>query len=235
MRDKKLQRRQVAHSRFGGFDRGQVASAADTGWATAGMCMVTRPAEKLVAVSEFGEVLTYVGGTRTAETIEPRPQCLRNAATVGGYAYACGMGWQVYRRGQEGRWTALPVPEPSGSLGFEAIGGLDESRIYAVGWEGEIWCWTDGAWHRARRDKVPGRRRDLILTGVTVGPDGAGYACGQQGTLLRGDGDVWEFVDTCGITDDFWDLSSPTSPCLEPNPAGAALLREIVRQRERCR
>ena len=73
-----------------------------------------------------------------------------NLATIGNAIFACGMGRIVFRRQSPGSWIELSAAWPTpdeGVIGFTAIGGLDESLIYAVGWQGEIWTRVDGHWH----------------------------------------------------------------------------------------
>jgi hypothetical protein len=197
--DNVLAARDIAHARFIGFDDGKFAHLGDRGWQVAGICAVTHPAQKLVAVGEGGEVFTYVQGTVSDEVIRPQPRCLRGAAAISGHAYAFGMGYEMYRRAGERVWTPLPgVPAGVAGGGFEAVAGVDESDIYAVGWSGQIWHRDGTAWHQ-----LPSPA-GLILTGVTLAPDGTGYACGQAGTLLTGRHDAWHAIDTAGVTDDLW-------------------------------
>ena len=112
------------------------------------MCVVKKPAEKLVVVSPDGDVYTYIGGKETTEKISPEPFDLRFCGAIAGSAYACGMKRQVYRRSGEARWVEMHAPEPKGKrvAGFEAIAGFDEQEIYAVGWEGEIWELAKKKW-----------------------------------------------------------------------------------------
>ena len=47
---------------------------------------------------------------------------------------------------------------------------------------------------------------NLILTGLTVAPDGQQmYCCGRQGMLLRGDKTHWTVVEH-GLAEDFWSV-----------------------------
>lgn len=202
LKDRKLDRRSVLHSRLIGLVGREWGPLEDVEWATAGMCVVKKPAEKLVVVSPQGEVFTYVAGQKTREKITPNPFDLRFCGPIEGYAYACGMKRQVYRRAAEAQWVAMHAPEgkQGTTAGFEAIAGFDEKEIYAVGWEGEIWQFTKKKWLE-RSSPV-----NIILTGVVCAPGGVVYICGQNGTLLAGRGDTWEVLPQDNIEDDFWDL-----------------------------
>jgi hypothetical protein len=202
IKDRKLDRQSILHSRLIGIENGEWGPLEDLEWATAGMCVVKKPAEKLVVISPQGEVFTYVGGKRTREKISPMPRDLRYCGTIDGYAYASGMNRQVYRRFGESEWQAMHAPESKkGEVsGFEAIDGFDEKEIYAVGWEGEIWQLVKKKWVE-RSSPV-----NVILTGVECVPDGIVYICGQTGTLLSGRNDSWEVLEQENLEEDFWDL-----------------------------
>ena len=202
LKDRKLDRQSVLHSRLIAIFGGEWGPLEDVNWPTAGMCFVTKPAEKLVVVSPQGEVFTYVGGTKTREKLSPKPIDLRCCAAIAGYAYAGGMKRQVYRRAGEAEWVAMHAPEGKKDdvVGFEAIDGFDEKEIYAVGWEGEIWQLVKKKWVE-RSSPV-----NVILTGVECAPDGNVYVCGQGGTLLRGRNDTWEQLEQENVEDDLWDL-----------------------------
>jgi hypothetical protein len=202
MKDRQLSRRSVLHSRLIAIDAGEWAPLADVTWATAGMCVVKKPAEKLVVVSPKGDVYTYVGGQATTEAIKPEPFELRNCSAIGGQAYACGMKRQVYRRAAEDRWSSVGAPEGDGRkvTGFEAIAGFNQKDIYAVGWEGAIWQRRDENWLE-RASPV-----NVILTGVCCAPDKYVYVCGQNGTVLRGRDERWTVLEQEDLEDDFWDV-----------------------------
>ena len=202
LKDRKLDRKSVAHTRLVSIDGGEVATVKDLNWAAAGICVVKKPTEKLIAVSEEGAIFTYVGGSATIEEIIPRPFQLRFCGAIAGVAYACGMKRQVYARRDEGRWTPMHAPEGDGKkvAGFEAIAGVDSEDIYAVGWEGEIWQFAKNRWiQRASPANV-------VLTGACCAPDGNVYVCGQNGILMKGRDDDWDVLEQEEIEDDFWDI-----------------------------
>jgi hypothetical protein len=202
IKDRRLVEEDIEHSRFIAFQRGQLAHMGDRNWSAVAMCVAKKPAEKMIAVGEEGDVFTYVGGMATDEVIEPRPTVIRGIGVVDGLPVACGMKRQVYRRVGENAWVAMhaPAPEPGENAGFEAIAGFTGDEIYAVGWNGEIWQWNSSNWiDRASPT-------NLILTGVCCGGDEEVYICGQHATLIRGRHNAWEIVELEDMTDDFWDV-----------------------------
>jgi hypothetical protein len=201
-KDRGLEAREVAHSRFIGFDQGEFGHMGDRNWSAVAICVAQRPAEKMVAIGEDGDVFTYVGGQTADEVIQPRPIALRGVGVVDGFAVACGMKRQVYRRVGEGSWTAMhaPVPGPDENAGFEDICGFGPNEMYAVGWEGEIWQWDGTRW--INRESPT----NLILTGVCCAADEQVYICGQNGVLIRGRSESWELLVFEGMSEDLWDV-----------------------------
>ncbi len=197
-------KKEIPHAVFLSIDAGQWQSPGHTQWATAGVCVARQPSERFIAISEDGDVFTYVGGNATSESITPAPSALAAVSTIDGRAYACGMRRQVYVRTAEGQWQTISAPAPKRGVtaGFEAISGYNERDIYAVGWEGEIWQRAGGNW------KQHDSPVNLILTGVCCSDDGYVYACGQSGTLVRGRDDQWAAIDHELTQDDFWDIHS---------------------------
>ncbi len=201
-RDRSLEGRGVAHSRFIAFDQGKFAHMGDRNWTAVATSVVKEPADKMVAVGEDGDVFTYVGGKASDEIIEPRPVALRGVGIVAGLSIACGMRRQVFRRVGDNSWVAMHAPSPASdeNAGFEDICGFNLREIYAVGWNGEIWQWDDVRW--VNRPSPT----NLILTGACCGEDGRVYVCGQNGSLIRGRNDSWELVELGNVTDDLWDI-----------------------------
>lgn len=200
---KELLEKDVAHTSIIGLYRGNWAKAVTVHWNSTAIAVAKRPSEVLVVVGEDGQVCTYVGGKADDEALSPRPRLIRNARTIKGEVYACGMKRQVYRRVGEKRWTDMsaPVPAPDERVGFEAVDGYHEEEVYAVGWAGEIWHYDGMQW---RNCASPTNR---ILTAVCCAPDGLVYVAGQQGVMLRGRRDAWELVawdEEVGL--DLWDL-----------------------------
>jgi len=130
---------------------------------------------------------------------------LRDLRAIQGRLYVCGMARQVYRREGPNQWTRRDegVVLPKGIarvVGFNAIDGLSEEDIYAVGFAGEIWQCKGSRWHQldsptnAVLHCVRAVRQDLI------------YAAGQKGILLRGNGDEWGQIEQTATAKDFWGM-----------------------------
>jgi hypothetical protein len=201
-KDRGLLKDEVEHARFIAFYRLKFGHMGDRNWSAVAIAVAKKPAEKLVAVGEDGDVFTYVGGKAADEVIEPRPVCLRGIGVVDGLAIACGMKRQVYRRDGENTWVAMhaPAPPPRENAGFEAIAGFGSKEMYAVGWNGEIWEWNGRRWQNRTSPT------NIILTGVCCAGDDKVYICGQNGTLLAGRHGLWDVIDLEDFTEDFWDV-----------------------------
>lgn len=124
---------------------------------------------------------------------------------IEGHLYACGMARQVYRREGPNRWVRRDegVVLPKGTIkvaGFNAIDGISEEDIYAVGFGGEIWRSVASHWHQ-----INGPTNVILYCVRTVRSDLV-YAAGQKGVLLRGNGDVWEQVEQKTTIKDFWGM-----------------------------
>jgi len=131
---------------------------------------------------------------------------LRDLRTIGKHLYAAGMGRQVYCRVRNGAWVRFDeglLNNPTDYLdvtGVNAIDGLNEGDIYAVGFNGEIWHRSENQWSPVDSPT------NLILERVRAIDTDRIYACGQAGVLLRGHGQTWEIVEQVETEDDFWGL-----------------------------
>lgn len=130
---------------------------------------------------------------------------LRDLRWIGNHLYVAGMGRQVYRREGPGRWVRKDqgVVLDRGVIevaGFNAISGLDEDDIYAVGYGGDIWRRVTSEW---RQMESP---TNVMLNRVRAIDRGLVYACGQKGVLLRGHGELWETIDHGATTDSLWGM-----------------------------
>lgn len=198
-----LLKQSVAHSSAIGVDRGEWVDVEDTDWDSTAIAVAKKPSERLVFVGEDGEVCTYVGGTSTTERIKPAPTMIRNARTVDGYVYACGMLRQAYKRVGEGEWQNISATSPKAGekVGFEAIDGYSGKELYAVGWNGEIWQFSGMTWTNRTSPT------DVILTAVCCAGDGVVYVAGQQGVMIKGRYDRWEIIEwEDNVNVNIWDL-----------------------------
>ena len=193
----------IAHTSIIAIEDGQWADVRNVAWDSTAIAVARRPVERMIAIGEDGDVLTYAGGSWTEEQIDPAPVMIRNASEIAGYVFACGMKRQVYKRIDAQSWidVSAPFPGEADKAGFEAIAGYSEEEVYAVGWNGEIWQYDGWRWTEQHAPT------NMILTSVCCAPDGFVYAGGQQGTIVRGRGGRWELVDwEDDASIDIWDI-----------------------------
>lgn len=125
-------------------------------------------------------------------------EAIRN---ITGQLYVCGYGRQVYKRiGKEWIPIANDILTRESAKGFLDIAGASEDRIYAVGWEGEIYFYDGQNWHK---DDSP---TTAHLTGVRCLEDGQVIVCGHKGVVLRGSFNLWEVVNENGLNGNWYDI-----------------------------
>lgn len=123
------------------------------------------------------------------DSSENGPSSLRNingACVIGEHVYVVGMRRQVYRRVLESRsWDRFDdgcfVQNATTEIfGLNAIHGLTESEIYAVGFRGEIWCYNNSKWNQIESPA------EINLYSVCKLNKGDVIVGGGLGILLRG-------------------------------------------------
>ncbi|MCY1019667.1 hypothetical protein [Pyxidicoccus sp. MSG2] len=188
----------VTNSTFFCLDAGELTkSRTSVGW-TAVAAATIKPQGQMRA-------LLYIGGrgdfwevnTQTVEETTGRIEGVRfsltSLAAIDDVIFACGMGREVFRREDTGRWTSMSPKEPlpdTGIVGFEALAGFSLDEIYAVGWEGELWLLRGNQWRRLESPV------STHLSAVCCAADGKVYVTGDDGVLLRGRLDTWEVLET---------------------------------------
>jgi hypothetical protein len=128
---------------------------------------------------------------------------LREIRRIAGKAYVVGMERTVYRFESAGRWTRMDAgvrvgEDDESDAGFNSIDGFSEKDLYAVGWDGEIWRSNGRKWSQVDSPT------NLALFRVVCAPDGNVYACGQRGTLLKGQGTQWQPIEHSLTDEDFY-------------------------------
>jgi hypothetical protein len=188
--------------------RGQWIPPVDLDWNARSCTFVTRPDERLIAISEQGYVACLGGGEVAVEPrIAPGDQTpgplidVRAVAT--GSAYAVGTMRQAYVRERPGGWRRIDYSCRANGPGaadraFCSVDGFTDTDIYAGGWEGEIWSYDGRDWSRRETPT------NLALYSVRCAGDDQVYAVGQRGLILRGRGNRWESVEHQATEEDFW-------------------------------
>jgi hypothetical protein len=208
--DDSIDSRQIPHSQLVFWQQGNWGNNGPVKFSVVSMSLCTHPVRQMVAIGPYGEVfLTGTGESheeqvRVGDDSPSKRGMLRCVRGIGGKAYAAGMQRQVYRRDARDVWTCIDEdmrPAPGQVVGFEAIDGLGDSEIYAVGWEGEIWHFDGRLWHPVASPT------NFVLTDVCCAGDGNVYACGRVGMLLAGREDKWRIVEQEDVTEDIWSLA----------------------------
>ncbi len=200
---KELVEKDIAHSSIVGINKGLWFDVVNSAWDSTAIAVSEYPLEKLVFVGEDGDVCIYNSKSVTKEKISPKPKMIRNARSIEGYIFACGMHRQVFQLVEKNIWKDLsaPFPDVGEKVGFEDVDGFSLKELYAVGWNGEIWQFDGLTW--VNRNSPT----NLIMSSICCGQDGIVYIGGQQGSLIKGREDVWEMIEWEEETDvDIWDL-----------------------------
>ncbi len=183
----------------------------DIDWTSTRIDGVTEPELEIIAIGPDGIALIVTMQGVTEENIDDsdegpdRRGDMRDLRYIGHHFYAVGMSRQVYRRESPGKWSRQDagVVLPPGDLtvcGFNAIDGLNEKIIYAVGFNGEIWQRKNSKWQQVDSPT------NAVLHRVRVIKKDVIFACGQNGVLLRSDGKTWDFIDQEATTEDLWGM-----------------------------
>lgn len=205
--DPALERAEIPHAitfkwKSGVFTRGECNYDAHS------ICVISKPEAGLVDLSGAGYYsANTASGMTTGEILDnsrPSPPKtrfggFRSVAEIAGKAYAVGLRGMVYRLDSLRTWTRIDDGLPD-TFDIQAIHGFDDSDIYAVGRNGDLWHLDGKAWTKR---ELP---TDSNLTAVKCSGDGQVYIGGHGGTLLRGRGDLWAIVDQQQTPDDIWDL-----------------------------
>jgi hypothetical protein len=180
-------------------------------WSAIRLAMRLGPQSELYALGANGEVLVASPAGSTEERVNasdegPRLRGpMRDMRWIGDHLYASGMARQVYRREKPGLWARADVGAvlPLGSLqiaGFNAIDGLTEDDIFAVGFAGEFWRRHKGRWTQLESPT------NVVLHRVRVVRPDLVFASGQLGALFRWTGTAWHQIDHGTTTDDLWGM-----------------------------
>jgi hypothetical protein len=129
---------------------------------------------------------------------------IRDIQLIDNQVYVVGMGRQIYKKCKNNDWILVDPhiieSDPFKPCGFNSISGVNETSIYAAGFAGEIWRAIDGKWQALASPTKE------ILNKVKVIDFELVFIAGQNGTLLRGSGDVFEVIKNVVTEDSFWGM-----------------------------
>jgi hypothetical protein len=177
-------------------------------WSAISMATIKPPGEArtVVAIAPHGAYWEVDPGShREAHgSISAAKNSLRALATLDNVIYACGMGRSVLRRNVTGAWDEIGPgtvqDDGDAVIGFEDLAGFSSADMYAVGWQGEIWQFTNTVWRRLDSPV------SANLNALCCAADGNVYVVGDGGVMLRGRNDVWEVLET-GRTENLMDVA----------------------------
>lgn len=192
------------------WDNGRFRPVVTTAWTACAAVFLDWPDAEFAVVGEQGQLLKVRADGSAVEEALPDSaspgQCIwKGAAVIDGRLFAAGTGFCCAMVGPDGERLDL-CPQRLGmateghGLGFEALDGSSRTDIVAVGWDGAIWCFDGTRWE-AQDSPV-----NLILSDVVALADGEFWACGQEGTVVRGRRGVWRTLET-GLTSNLWSLA----------------------------
>ena len=116
--------------------------------------------------------------------------------------YSVGTARQAYRKRAMNEWDRIDESckpqsaEARSSAAFLAVDGYSKDEVYAVGWDGEIWMFSGTLWQQLISPT------NAMLHALCCSCDGNVYVCGQNGTVLKGRGAVWEVIEQSATSED---------------------------------
>jgi hypothetical protein len=164
---------------------------------------------EVIVLGSNGELLTgFPGGFAESHLDEKnktpeKTGILRDIKIIGGVVVAVGMGPQVYLR-KKGKWSNIS-PETKdvkkADRGFNAVDGLKENEVVAVGYQGAIWLYNGKVWKQIES------KTTMALNAVLCLLSGDMYVCGASGTILKGNAKGFSPVENKVTTDNFYSLA----------------------------
>lgn len=118
-----------------------VFTAGSRGYDAHSQCLAQKPEVILVDVSAHGHYSAIATSDKASGNIfdastprpaKPRAHGIRSVSSVGGVAYAVGLGGMVYRLDNVRQWTRLDERLPD-TFAICAMHGFSEKALYAVG------------------------------------------------------------------------------------------------------
>lgn len=200
----------AAHTGVVLWDNGRFRPVVTTAWTACTAVFLDWPDAEFAVIGEQGQLLKVRADGSLVEDLLPicasSGLCLwKGAAVIDGRLFAVGTGFCCAMVGPDDERLDLSaqhlgVPADGLGLGFEAVAGTSHADIVAVGWDGAIWCFDGRQW------EIQDSPVNLILSDVIGLADGTFWACGQEGTVVKGRRGAWRALET-GLSKNLWSLA----------------------------
>ena len=158
-------------------------------------CVCRKPVERWVFIADPGEVYVLGDGDDDDEKsiTSKKPAFFTSLRCIaGGYAYAVGVGREVYRRTEPNKWQRLTTEDLTKPLkgnlenaGFDDIDGFAEDDLYACGPRGNLWHFDGKRW---TREDIP---TDAALEKIVCAADGQVYITTDRHDIWTGRSGKW--------------------------------------------
>jgi hypothetical protein len=164
---------------------------------------------EVIVLGSNGELLTGFPGGFEESHLDAKNKTpektgiLRDIKIIGDVVVAVGMGPQVYLR-KKGKWSNIsPAAKDNkkADTGFNAVDGLKENEMVAVGYQGAIGFYNGKVW------KPIESKTTTALNAVLCLPSGDMYVCGASGTILKGNAKGFSLVENKVTSDNFYSLA----------------------------
>ena len=168
-------------------------------------CVISVPNPAFIQLAGFGEYgISTAKGNFAGNIFDGQPEQAKQGVfqivtEIGGIAHAAGLGGIVYRLDEFVKWVSMDKGLP-GSLNIWAIDGFDAGDIYAVGDAGALWHFDGRKWF----DCDP--PTNVNFNAVKCAGDGNVYIAGNDGHLLCGGANTWNFLAEDDTHETFWDI-----------------------------
>ena len=164
---------------------------------------------EVIVLGSNGELLTGFPGGFAESHLDAKNKApektgiLRDIKIIGDVVVAVGMGPQAYLRKKD-KWSNISpeTKEKSKAVaGFNAVDGVKENEIMAVGYQGEIALYNGKVW------KPIESKTTTTLNAVLCLPSGDMYVCGASGVILKGNTKGLTPVENKVTSDNFYSLA----------------------------
>lgn len=168
-------------------------------------CVASVPDSAFIQLAGFGEYgISTANGIFGGNVFDGQPKDAKQGAfqivtAIAGKAHAAGLGGIVYRLDGFVKWTPMDKGLSS-SLNFWAIDGFDGEDIYAAGDDGALWHFDGRKWSYCDPPT------NMNFNTLKCAGNGKVYVAGNDGQLLCGRANTWQFIAEDETGDTFWDL-----------------------------